>query len=213
MSRKMLKVLILGAMIVSALASASSASATWTTNSGGAGGPAFSATAGATRLSVTPTGPILNCASGNRATGVLNPGNASGLGLATVTPIFGSGATPDCTVSGLAFTVSCAAAELNGASFANPVTTGTISNIDCTITIPNCSVTVTGTVPADYNETTSVLTVTFPGQALTYVATGSACTALGFAASGTRDADYTNGTGGSTAYTVVSTFKPTVTNP
>jgi hypothetical protein len=204
MSRKMLKALFLGAMVVSALASASSASA-WTTN----GAFNFTATTGATRLAATP-GPLLNCAGPNGAKGTLNAKSAagSGLGLATVTPTFSA-----CTVSGLAFTVSCAAAELNGTSYASPVTTGTISNINCTISIPNCSVVVTGTVPATYSNTTFGLTVVSAGQTLSYVATGSACTALGFASSGTRSADYTNGTGGNAVYTVTTNPKPNVTNP
>jgi hypothetical protein len=202
MSRKMLKVLILGAMVVSALASASSASA-WTTN-----GPFnFTATTGATRLTATP-GPVLNCSGPNSGTGTLNAksGAGSGLGLATVTPRFNG-----CTVAGLAFTVSCAAAELNGSSYVAPTTTGTISNLDCTISIPNCTVTVTGTVNADYNNTSFQLTVTSAGQALSYTATGSSCSALGFAANGA--ADYTSGTGGNAVYTVTTTPKPVVTNP
>jgi hypothetical protein len=212
MSWKLFKALILAAMIVPALASASSASATWTTNSGAAGGPVFSATTGVVRMSFTPTGPILNCVS-DRIAGVLNPGNASGLGLATMTPIFGLGATPDCTMAGLPFTMSCNAAEFNGVSFANPVTMGTLSNIDCTITIPNCSITVTGTLPITYSDIAFVATIGAAGQALIYVATGPACTALGFAASGTRDMDWTNGTGGDIPYSVASTFKPTITRP
>jgi hypothetical protein len=210
MSRKMLKVLILGAMVVSALASASSASA-WTTN-----GPfGFTGTTGATRLTASP-GPALNCSGPNDAVGNLfaKSSAASGLRLADVQPRFAG-----CTVSGLAFTVACTPlssvsplpAALNGASYSAGVTTGTLSNIRCTISIPNCSVVVTGTVNGTYNNTSFALTVLSTSQALAYTATGASCSALGFAASGS--ATYTNGTGGNAVYVVTSSPKPSVTNP
>jgi hypothetical protein len=203
MSTKLLKVLILGATVVSALASASSASA-WTTNGPGN----FTATTGAARLTASP-GPVINCSGPNNATGTLNAksGAGSGLGLSTVTLTFAG-----CTVSGLPVTVVCSPpAEFNGTSYSAPVTTGTLSGIRCVFSIPNCTVTMTGTVGATYNNTTFKITILSAGQSLAYTASGSSCSALGFGASGV--ATLTNSSGGNLVYTVTSAFKPNITNP
>jgi hypothetical protein len=210
MSHKMLKALILGAVVVSALVSAASASA-WTTN-----GPlGFTATTGSTRLSFTP-GPAITCSGANDAIGNLfaKSSVASGARLADVQPRCGG-----CTVAGLACTVSCVSltstaplpARFNGTSFSGGVTTGTVSNIDCTVAIPTCTVTVTGTVNATYNNATFQFTITGAGQTLSYTATGSTCGALGFAAAGA--VDFATCVGSNVVYTVTSSPKPVITNP
>jgi hypothetical protein len=204
------KVLILGAMAVLVCVSASSASA-WTTN-----GPfGFSANTGSTRFTASP-GPILNCTGLNGAVGTLfaKSSAASGLRLADLQQTFSG-----CTVSGLAFTVACTPlgsffplpAAFNGSSYSSPTTSGTISNISCVISIPNCSVTVTGTVSAQYDNTWREFRILPGGQVLRYAATGSSCTALGFAAFGWMDIG--DVAGFTIYYRVASSPKPVITNP
>jgi hypothetical protein len=209
---KMLKVLVVGAMAVSGLASASSASA-WTTNGAGVGS-AFTATTGATRMTATP-GLALNCSGPNDAVGVLyaKSGAPSGLRLLALQMRFAG-----CAFAGLPITVTCTPlasvspqpAAFNGVSYVAPVSTGSLSNIRCVISISTCVITVTGAVSATYNNTTFQLTVPSSGQALSYAAP-SVCSWLGFAAVG--GADYTNSLGGNVVYTVISAFKPNITNP
>jgi hypothetical protein len=161
MSRRMFKVLILGAMAVSALASASAASAsTWTTS---AGGTNFTATAPASLLIVqAPTVTGINCTT-TRATGsVLAGGTGNPYAVATVTPIF-----TGCSIGINSASVSCSAATLYASSYAAPVVTGFIGRISCTIVGAGCTVTVISTGPSPtfhgvdgtYNNTTGVLTV------------------------------------------------------
>jgi hypothetical protein len=210
MSRRICKALMLGAIVTSALASASSAPA-WTTN----GHQRFTATTGALRVTYT-FGPTLNCSGPNAVTGTQNSWFTRALtgDIWRLTMDYAG-----CTVSGLAFTKSCTPvgstsplpATLNGVSYAAPVTTATLTNIQCVSTIPNCTVTLTGAVNATYSNTTFALTILSASQSLSYTATGASCSALGFGASGT--ATYTNGTGGNAVATVTTSPKPNITNP
>jgi hypothetical protein len=204
MSRKILKVLLWGAIATSALASTSTASA-WTTN-----GPlTFTMTTGALRIQASP-GPALNCSGPTDFTGSLKAkaGALSGLALAADLQMHWKG----CSVSGFPYTITCTpSASLNGASYSGSTTIGTVSAIQCVLAIPNCSVTITGALPVSYQNISFQLTVPAAGQLLSYTATGSTCSALGYASTGTYT--WTNGTGGNAVYTVTSTPKPLITNP
>ena len=192
---KFSKVGMLMAVLAFSGALASSASAAeWHTN-----GPleATSTNAGASRLAIHSGGSIVvvQCATSSGTVTLNGPtfAGSTAAGVATVLPIFGG----PCTVSGAAgYSVACSEAELNansysgGTTFATAgggITTGTVTNIDCRISIgaTSCS-TVTGTVSAHYINPATLtgaggfgrLTVTAAGQALTVSKIGAGCAAL-----------------------------------
>jgi hypothetical protein len=184
---------LLAVMALSGLLVSSASAAEWHTN----GHKTFTSTnAGASRLVVHgPSGPVLvECASSTGNGTLRGPtiAGSSALGIGTVTPVFGG----PCTVSGTpGFNANCTAAELNAISYSGGttlatagtgVTSGTITNIDCTVGAAGtkCS-TITGTVNADYinphvlNSTDGFgrLTVTGGGH-LTVSKIGAGCSAI-----------------------------------
>jgi hypothetical protein len=181
----MLKVLVLGALVVSALASASSASATNWTSNGTAAGVTYSGTGSGSLLVIHgPNGNVgVTCTTSTTTnaklfgpTGPANTGTWSA--VSTLTPTFGT-----CKVAGVAATVSCGTANLNAVSQSGVVVSGNLSSINCTITRSTCVITVAPTtggatgvgVQGTYNNNTGVLVVAggFPStQTLTASWTG-----------------------------------------
>jgi hypothetical protein len=221
MSRKMLKVLILGAMVVSALASASSASAAvWRSNGTASPGRPFTATAAASKLAITGASAGINCTT-TTATGQLyGPTGTVGVDKVADLSLSFSG----CRAGGFNATVSCPALSVSlwALSYTAPVLFGEIqANADpiCTITVASisgCTVDVgpttgVGGVVArgSYNNTTRKLTVDVSPQALT--ATWRSCGTLFGAASGSGAAQFTDSAGAALVYTVTSVFVPNVT--
>jgi hypothetical protein len=127
-----MKLCIAGALVVSALTAASSASATtWTTNA--ASGPNFAATGGPSLLTVkrggTSVGSI-TCTTSSLSGTLRASGSTSGTGVATVTPAFGG-----CTVVGQGAKMACANASFNAISYAAPTVSGSTTGISCNIVL------------------------------------------------------------------------------
>jgi hypothetical protein len=207
----MIKILVLGAMVVSALASAGSASAAnWTSN-----GPLNStATAPTAKLAIaSPSNPLTICtavSSTNTLSGPTGPVNTGSWNTGNAAPKFGS-----CTIAGLVATVACSStANLNADSQAGTVVTGSLSNLSCTITRGSCVITVTGSVPTTYDNATGVLTVQAAGQSLLASAPGACNSITGFTAAGggLAPAQFGSNTApiGNLAYSVTSTPKPNI---
>lgn len=243
MSRRMFKVLALGAVLASSLVAASSASATSWTSNGTAAGTAFTgAGSGTSLLIVKATSPTVHdvgiSCTGATAAGTLfgptNPG-PTWSGLANVTPSF-----TGCTAAGIGATVDCTggtSAKLNAVSWLSGTTQGNISGIHCliytgTAATHTCNINVVPTsgaaahaVDGNYVNSTFKLTViggSSSGQTLTAswanVAPATACTTIFGTASGSGSAYFgsapaSGGFPGNLVYTVNSTFKPSITQP
>lgn len=185
---------LVAVMAFSGMVASSASAAEWHTN----GHKEFTSTnAGASRLAIhhSGTATLVECATSS-GTGTLRGPTVAGSpapGIATVTPIFGG----PCLVSGGGgYSVVCSPAELNANSYAGGglfgsagtgVTTGTISNIDCRLSIgaTACS-TITGQVNAHYTNPHVLgsasgfgkLTVTNAGQSLHVTKIGAGCAAV-----------------------------------
>jgi hypothetical protein len=220
-----MKVCIVGALLVSALAGASSASATsWSTNF--ASGPSFSATAPGSKLKITATGGKVSgvlcttVSATGALTGASNPG-PSWMGISTFTPAFSS-----CTAAGQPATVTCASTNLNALSWAAGVTTGSLTGVSCRITAvtagcgttPSTGITVTGSLSGgNYDNATTALTIPTTGQSLTSVWSAGGCTTLfgtspGVSIFGKTPTPNTNDPETLVA-TATSAFKPNITQP
>jgi hypothetical protein len=222
-----MKVCIVGALLVSALAGASSASATsWSTNF--ADGPSFSATPPASKLKITATGPgskvsgvLCNVATATGAlTGATNAG-PSWMGASTFTPAFSS-----CTAAGQPATVTCAATSLNALSYAAGVTTGSLTGVSCRITAvtagcgtnASTGITVTGSLSGGfYTNSTAQLTIPTSGQSLVSSWSAGGCTTLlgtspGVSIFGKTPANPANDPETLVA-TATSSFKPSIVQP
>jgi hypothetical protein len=224
MSRKMLKVLILGAMVVSALVSASQASAaTWNSNGSGrpgSGGTAFNGTAPASKLTLSGVAAGINCTTTTNSGLLYGPTGTVGTDrVADVSLAFST-----CRAGGFTATVSCTALDTSlwANSYAAPVITGVVNangSSVCTVTVPSISGCRIDVAPAGgigsalasgtYNNTTGQLTVNATGQAIT--STWSSCGTLFGSASGSAASTFTNASGGALVFTVTSTFRPSVT--
>jgi hypothetical protein len=222
-----MKVCIAGALVVSALAGASSASATsWTTN-GSAGGTAFNGTAPASKLLTTATGGKkagIICTTTSGSGNLFGPTNAGPTwnNVSSLTPAF-----TGCTIAGISATTQCSAAQINANSYAAPVVTGSVSSINCRIAsntlgcgavtagVPTGGITVTGTVPADYDNTATQLTIKTTGQNLTALWTNGCKASLGTSPGtglfGTNTAGLADPT--DLVTTVTSAFKPSIVQP
>ena len=182
---------LLAALALCGLLVSSASAAEWHTN-----GPrtASSTSAGPSRLAIDngPSTVVIGCTASSGHVQLNGPTSTAmpWLNAATVTPIFSG-----CTVSGGAgFTVACSPAELRansyvgGITFATAgggVTTGAITNIDCTLSIgPVRCATVTGQVPGHYINPNPIgtgagrLTVTAANQQLEVEAIGAGCAAI-----------------------------------
>jgi hypothetical protein len=182
MSRRIIKVLLLSAMLVSALASSASAT-NWTSN-----GPVnYTATAPAAKLVTTsPSGfgmlCLANSATGNIA-GPTGPVNTGTWDVGTLQHVF-----TNCTFGGSPWAVNCDSnAHLVAASQSGNVVHGQLSNIRCYWAGMGCGsfaagpprsvttigLTLSGTVPVNYDNGTHSLTVLAAGQSLTMVSAAS----------------------------------------
>jgi hypothetical protein len=151
---------LVASIVISAPANA--VPATWTITPGGN----FTGAAGTTLLKVQETGVQLTCRTATaRGTAKTGPGHSNP--LATLPP--GGVRFNTCTGPfGLTFGVTHVGTwSLNGNSYAAPVTTGNLVNINANISGPGCAANVTGSVNATYNNTTKVLTV-LPNFGLTF---------------------------------------------
>jgi hypothetical protein len=159
------------ALIASIVVSAPASAATWTVTPGGA----FTGAAGTTVLRVQETGIQLTC---RTATAAGTAKSGSGLSNPLATLPAGSTRFNNCSGPfGLTFTVAHVGAwTLNAATYAAPVTTGTLNNIAANISGPGCAASVAGSVNATYNNTTKVLTVQ-PNFGLTFTS-ASGCLGL-----------------------------------
>jgi hypothetical protein len=192
--------------VLSMLAGIQSALANWTTNGPGS----FTAGSGLSiwqfvNTSGTQSG--FRCFS-NTGTGTLNGPSlpTSTLGTFTVQ-------NAGCTVVGLGFSVSCDAAQLDGLSYAAPTTTGALTGFSCHIAGGGCgnattyqgAITVTGTAPFSYGNTSQQLALPPSGQNLS--ATGPNCFIKVPAT-----VHLVNSSGTALVYGMTSTFRPNITN-
>jgi hypothetical protein len=207
----MIKILMLGAMVVSALASAGSASAAnWTSN-----GPFnYTATAPTAKFDIhSPSNPLISCSAVssthnlNGPTGPVNTGpwNTGNAALKFVS----------CTVAGAVYTVGCSTtANLNAVSQIGTIVSGSLSNISCTLTRGSCVITLTGAVPTDYNNSSGIMTMKAAGQSLFAWAPGACNAITGFTAAGGGGASAQLGSNttpiSNLAYTVTSSPKPNI---
>jgi hypothetical protein len=225
MSRRIIKICVAGALLVSALAGASSATATsWSTNF--ASGPSFTASAPPSKFKITATGGKVSglLCSNVSYQGALNGGSNSGpswTGIMTVTPIFSS-----CTLAGQPATVTCQPANLNALSYEAGRTNLNVTGIVCRIvavtagcgTTPSTGVTLTGTLfGAYYENATFRLTIPIQGQSLQATWSAGGCTTLLGTSPGTVlfGATPTPNSGDPTTVeaTITSTFKPSIVQP
>jgi hypothetical protein len=223
MSRRLMKVCIVGALLVSAFVGASSASASWTTN-GSPSGTAFTGTGGASKLAVTPVGGAvqgITCTNSSNSGKLLGTVLPDGLGIAKeIAPVFNG----TCQVAGQTAAVKCATTSTLSATAYNPatsVTTGTLSGVSCVIvktsgacgnatTFTGGGITVTGSVSGTYGNTTQQLTVNTAGQSLGVSWSSTGC--LQGTGTGTASGSFTNASGTALVYSTTSAFKPQVTN-
>jgi hypothetical protein len=221
MSRRLMKVCIAGALMLSALVGASSASAAWTTN-GSAAGSTFTGSAGASKLAVTPVGGAvqgITCTSSTNDGQLFGP-SSTGTTIASATPIFGG----TCQVAGQTAAVKCSSGAMLAATAYAPATSvssGTLSAISCVVaktsgacgnptTFTGGGITVTGSVQGTYGNTTQQLTINTGGQALGVSWSSTGC--LQGTGTGTASSQFTNASGTALVYSTTSAFKPQVTN-
>ncbi|GAB1508602.1 hypothetical protein [Actinophytocola sp. KF-1] len=157
MRGRLIGALAAGAALVASIVMSAPANAVPATWSVSPGGP-FSGAAGTTVLKVQETGVQLTCQSATAA------GTAkSGTGLSNPLATLPANSTKFNNCSGpfgLTFGVTHVGTwNLNGSSYAAPVTTGTITNVNANISGPGCAANVSGSVNATYNNTTKVLTI------------------------------------------------------
>jgi hypothetical protein len=221
-----MKVCIVGALLVSALAGASSASATsWSTNF--ADGPSFSATAPPAKLKITAAGPgakvsgiLCNVATATGALAGATNAGPSWMGASTFTPAFAT-----CTAAGQPATVTCATTNLNALSYLAGVTTGSLTGVSCHITATGCGttstsqgITVTGQLSGGfYTNSTSQLTIPTSGQSLTSVWSAGGCTTLLGTSPGVsifgKTPTPSSGDPETLVATATSSFKPSIVQP
>lgn len=219
MSRKMLMTLLLGVMALSAFVSVAPASATTWSSNGSASGTAFTATAPASKFTISGVSAGFGCTS-TRATGKLyGPTGALTSPVANLTLAF-----TGCIMGGFTWTASCTAdgLALNAASYAAPTLTGNLSAASariCTFTLPSlpgCTLVFSPTngiaqavAHTTYNNTAGTLTVSSTGQALT--ASWSGCSTWFGSSSGSAAATLTDNTGANLVLRATSAFVPNIT--
>jgi hypothetical protein len=155
------------------------------------------------------------------------PTTTTWAGVLATTPTFGSCTVAFSTVNGPVTGLTITSFTCNGtvvpaqfdATTYNPVgtgtTTGSLRAVGCTYVVGNCSVVVTGKVPATYANS-GTLTVLSSGQGLhaSWNNVNSVCRgmfgALNNASSNTGPATLTATGGGNLAYAVTTTPVPTI---
>jgi hypothetical protein len=220
MSRLVMKVSIVSALVVSVLAGPSSSLAsTWHTN-GNATGITFSATGGARQLSVHTSAGVqgITC-SGGTITGRLYGSASSGAGLAT---IYGP-TTHNCLVVGQAMAVKCGVGALDAVSYSaatNLVSgVGNVTGVACVAakingacgnatTFTGGGITFSGSGSGTYGNTTQQVTVNTAGQNISVAWSSTGC--LQGTGTGSAKGTLRNASGTSLVYTATSTFRPQI---
>jgi hypothetical protein len=222
MSHTLMRAALAVALVASALVGATSApAAEWLTN-GTASGTTFGATAGASKLAVTPVGGAvqgLTCTSSTfdgAATGPTLTGTTAV--VAHLTPAFGG----TCQVVGQTSAVRCSRAPLTAQTFseATALTGLALSSIHCVMvktsgacgnatTFTGGGITIAGSVQGTYGNTSQLFTVSTAGQNLTVSWSSTGC--LQGTGTGTASGSFSNATGTDLIYSSTSTFRPTFT--
>jgi hypothetical protein len=233
MSRRLMKVCVAGALLISALVGASSASAEWTTN-GTAGGLTLHATAGGSLLNVSPVGGAvqgISCPLSSIDVH-LYPTQTSGNTIGHVTPTFTRNATlgTECQAAGQNAAVQCTPtkASFNAVSYypLTGITVGNVSSIHCQVvklsgacgnattfnatgSASGAGITVSGSVPGTYTNGNGQLTVTSTGQGLAALWSSPGC--LQGTGTGTAVGQFSGAGGAELVYTTTGT-RGTITN-
>lgn len=180
MSRNILKMLVLGALVLAVLASASSASATNWQSNGTPAGVAYSANATTPARLQVGGGPALVCSSSALAGSVFGPSGppSSGPwnGVESVQPSFSG-----CTIAGNPATVTASIGSINAISYSSPNTGDNIVSITIAVTVGACTFTITVNVTTTtYRRLAPVSTFTILtlGQNLVGNWSSPACNAL-----------------------------------
>jgi hypothetical protein len=215
------KLLLLGCVTatlsVGALATATSASANWTTN-GDATGTAFSDTAGPSLMTVVTTGTAPQGVAVKKRSRWrrLLRGAATGIkiiaGIITVleeAKVIGQTAAAQCDTTNEAF---------NGLAYspAADLTSGQNSGITCVVTKAACGnsttitggITITGSVNETYGNTSQQFAMPTTGQNLVASWPGAGC----LAGTSPGSVTWTNSSGTALTSAVTSAFKPQITN-
>jgi hypothetical protein len=140
------------------VAAPASADTTWTVSPGGA----TTATAGTTTVKDSATGTAITCTSSTADATVASGTGLSGTGIATVNSIALNGCTGPL---GISFSGSITStASLNAESYADGVTSGSLTGIQgsgssflCSFTVAGTSASTPGTVTGTYTNSTSTL--------------------------------------------------------
>jgi hypothetical protein len=221
MSRRLMKLGVAAALLVTALVGASSSQAHWTTNGTPTGTIPYTMSAGPSLLSISAPGGGLQgftCMSTSAAKTIHNKDivRPDGTKIGTQHVVNSAG----CNLGGLNAAVSCDTAFTyeDGVSYSpsTNVTTLHITGIFCQITKPGCGnsttvtggITVTGSYLAEYGNTSQQLAISPTGQSLVANWSSSGCL------SGTSPgaATLTNNLGTALVYSVTSAFKPQISN-
>jgi hypothetical protein len=228
MSRRVLKVFVLGALVVIVFAAvvSSASAANWISN----GARSFSMTAGQTFWIIhSPAGAGVSCTNAGTANGALKatptspaiPSTSAWLGAATFTPTFST-----CGSTGFSWTWTCApGTNLNAISFASPVITVGLSAINCKIAVPSqgcgtvasgtvstVGITITGSVTGTFTNSAQKLVVFSNGsnQNLTAAATASCDGITGFSGGGVARATFGSTSAGTGNVTYTVTGSPSI---
>jgi hypothetical protein len=204
MSRTLIRALMLGALIASALITAATASATnWTSN-----GPlSYTAIAPAAKIAISSSsGPTIGCTAASLSGSVNGPVGPVNTGpwnsVASSTPGFTS-----CTLGGLPVSFTCTSftlAQFNALSQtggpSGPVH-GTLTSINCVGTVAGCTFQMNGSVNVTYDNL-GHFTINLIGQGLSLTWPNTpACTAV-FGVSGSAPGTLSSAGGSALQYTV-----------
>jgi hypothetical protein len=226
MSRGFLKICIAGALLASAIAEASSASAAeWHTN-GSASGTTFDLTSGASKLNVTPPGgPVqgITCTASGHDIHLLGPtlvAGAEGTFIGKGTPTF----TGTCQIAGQTAAVKCTPTDedvYDGTYLpAGGITTGTVTGIHCIVvktngacgnatTFTGGGITVTGSVEDTFTNSNGQLTISAANQTLAVRWSSTGC--LQGTGTGTASSQLTNASGTDLIYSPTPSPAPRIT--
>jgi hypothetical protein len=234
MSGLLMKLCVTGALLISALVGASSASAVWTTN-GNSTGLTLHATAGRSELLVSPVGTAgqgITCPLASLDVHLYGPTRTTGNTLAHVTPTFtrDSVTNVECQVAAQNGAVQCTSttAFFSGVTYypATGITTGNVANVHCVIvklsgacgnaTTFNATgsatgegITADGSLTGTYTNTNGQYTVLRTGQNLSVRWSSPGC--LQGTGTGTATGLLTNASGAELVYTTTGT-RGTITN-
>lgn len=161
MYTKIKQAMVAGAAVAAiGLAGATTASAGYTVTGGGS----FAANASDTTLTNTRNGQALTCVDSNASGSVANGSGLSGTGIGSISALSFSGCTGpfnltfDVTTSGFPWTID-ATGTTTGTGTTSGAITGITARLESTNFLVPCDVTVTGSVPISYENSTTMLHV------------------------------------------------------